>query len=258
MFAVPSWSSPPLWARAPRARSLLPFMGLRCFGSGRAVSSSSAPLRLPRRHTVWTLACLPPRTMGKGAIATTTALSAPSFRCARPAPTAWTAARACQERRPLRRRGTPLVLAARTSTRMASWPLTVPTTAQANRCHRRRPAQPPCVPALASARRRASTPTQTTLGHRDPSTLPTQHRTPDAGVSARRKTSLGSASALLTWAAQWISPSRLRKPHDYPVRASVLCALKWEPPLANGWRLHIFWMAAAYSILGSLCGGCAC
>jgi hypothetical protein len=149
MLAEPSWSSPPPWARAPRVRPLIP--GPRRFGPGLAVSSSSAPLRLPRHHSVRTLAFAPRRT-----IATTTALPAPIFRCARTAPTAWTTARACRQRCPLRRRGPPLVLAARAPcTRMASW---APTTAQANRCHRRRPAQPPCVPALASARRLASTP----------------------------------------------------------------------------------------------------
>ena len=130
-------------------------MGLRCLGLGRAVSYSSAPLLLPRRHSVRTLACSSRRTIAT----TTTALPAPSSRCARTAPAAWTAARACRERRPLRRRGPPLVLATRTtpSTRMGSWAPTAPTTAQANRYHRRRPAQPPCVPALASARRRVST-----------------------------------------------------------------------------------------------------
>ena len=126
-------------------------MVLRRLGPRRAVSSSSAPIRLPSRHSVWTLACSPQRAFGT--IATTTALSAP-----RAAPTAWTtahvAARACRKGRPLRR-GPSLVLAARTpNTRMASLAPTAPTTARAS-CQP--PAQPPCVLAVASARRHAST-----------------------------------------------------------------------------------------------------
>ena len=50
---------------------------------------------------------------------------------------------------------------------------------------------------------------QTALGYGDPSMLPAQHKTPDAGVSARRKASMCSASAYLTRAAQWISPKPL-------------------------------------------------
>jgi hypothetical protein len=108
---------------------------------------------------------------------------------------------------------------------------------------------------------------QTALGHGVPSMLPSQHRTPDAGVSARRKASLCSASAYmyLTRAAQWISPTRLRMLREFPVRDSVLRALQWRYPLANGWRLLAFrWnllmlrMAAAYSIPRSLCAGGAC
>ena len=106
---------------------------------------------------------------------------------------------------------------------------------------------------------------QTALGHGDPLMLPAQHRTPDAGVSARKKAYLCSASAYSTRAAQWISPSRLRMPHEYPIRASVLRALQWSYPLANGWRLLAFrwrllmvWTAAAYSISGILCAGGAC
>jgi len=52
---------------------------------------------------------------------------------------------------------------------------------------------------------------QTALGHGHPSMLPSQHKTPDAGVSARRKASLCSASASLTRAAQWISPKPLEQ-----------------------------------------------
>ena len=97
---------------------------------------------------------------------------------------------------------------------------------------------------------------QTALGHGVLSMLPAKNWTPDARVSTRRKASLCSASAYLTRAAQWISPSRLRMPHEYPIRASVLRALQWGHPLANGWRL--LWTAAAYSISGSLCAGGAC
>ena len=106
---------------------------------------------------------------------------------------------------------------------------------------------------------------QTALGHGVPSMLPSQHKTPEVGVNARKKASLCSASAYLTRAAQWISPSRLRMPHEYPIRASVLRALQWSYPLANGWRLLAFrwrllmvWTAAAYSISGILCAGGAC
>jgi hypothetical protein len=99
-MAEPS-SSPPLWARAPRAQPPPPMTGLL----GRAVSSSSAPLRLPRRRC------------------------RPSLLQAGLAP----------------------------STRVAGMAPTAPTADQASRCHHRRPAHPaPCVPALASARRRAS------------------------------------------------------------------------------------------------------
>jgi len=97
-MAEPS-SSPPLWARAPRAQPPPPLT--RRLGR---VSSSSAPLRLPRRR------CRPSRLL------------------AGPAP----------------------------STQVAGMAPTAPTADQASRCHHRRPAHPPCGPALASARRRAS------------------------------------------------------------------------------------------------------
>jgi hypothetical protein len=48
------------------------------------------------------------------------------------------------------------------STRMASTAPTAPTAACANRCHRRQPAYPPCLPARPSAWRRAPTPIATT------------------------------------------------------------------------------------------------
>jgi hypothetical protein len=59
---------------------------------------------------------------------------------------------------------------------------------------------------------------QNPLGHGVLSMLPSQRRTPDAGVSARQKASLRFASAYLTKAAQWISSSRLRMQQLYTVR----------------------------------------
>jgi hypothetical protein len=57
---------------------------------------------------------------------------------------------------------------------------------------------------------------QTALGYGDPSMLPAQHKTPNAGVSARRKASLCSASAYLTRAAQRISPKPLEQAARVP------------------------------------------
>ena len=50
---------------------------------------------------------------------------------------------------------------------------------------------------------------QTALGHGDPSMRPLQDKTPNAGVSARRKASMCTVSAYLTRAAQRISPKPL-------------------------------------------------
>ena len=80
-----SCSSPPSWACALSTRPQGPFTGLKC-----------RPL---------SLYSVRPR-------ATTTAVPALSFQCARTAPTSWAATHACRDRRLLRRRGPPLVLSA--------------------------------------------------------------------------------------------------------------------------------------------------
>ena len=154
----------------------------------RAAGESSA---LPRRRLA-----SPPFSLhehGRGLTLTIATAPAPSCRCARTAPTAWTAPRACRahphsNRSPARRaprqrlrhprhplpfastlllasecqlmpRMAAATTAARASyTRMVSSGPTAPTAACANQCHCRQPAHSPCLPARAAAWRRASMP----------------------------------------------------------------------------------------------------
>ncbi len=189
-------SSPPLWARAPRAQPPPPLTGRL----GRAVNSSSAPHRLPRRRCRPSLSLAGPapstRVAGMAPTAPTadqasrchqrcvptlasarrrassqpsvwTAAPAPSSRCARTAPTAVRAT----SRRP--RRHIPLPWCTRTtastsataaalapSSRRAPSAPTASTIARASPCHRRLHGRirHPTHRRAASARPHASTP----------------------------------------------------------------------------------------------------
>jgi hypothetical protein len=85
-------------------------------------------------------------------------------------------------------------------------------------------------------------------------------------VRARRKASLCSASAYLTRAAQPISPSRLRMPHEHPIRESVgpACLIVTLPSCqrvaSTGSSVESAHALDGHSILitGSLCAGGAC